>query len=264
MRNRNPHYGFTLIELLVVIAIIAILAAILFPVFAQAREKARQTSCLSNIKQITLGALMYMQDYDEAMCGERMGGGTGCVWPPPPSPNAGIVWTWRFAVTPYVSRTTDVNNPLGVWACPSMPPVWSLAVKEVDDDLKASYAVPEDTFWGCYGDAGVHTMPMASIDKPTQIILVAETRWSGAMVDAAFMAWAAYGGGNDEWLGYWHTGVSNWAFWDGHSKAMKASQTITLNADDCMWTHNIWPHGSPGSGPYTHMFDLANLMPDYR
>ena len=57
--------GFTLIELLVVIAIIAILAAILFPVFARAREKARQTSCLSNVKQIALGAMMYTQDYDE-------------------------------------------------------------------------------------------------------------------------------------------------------------------------------------------------------
>jgi prepilin-type N-terminal cleavage/methylation domain-containing protein len=57
--------GFTLIELLVVIAIIAILAAILFPVFAQAREKARQTGCLSNVKQIGLGIQMYVQDFDE-------------------------------------------------------------------------------------------------------------------------------------------------------------------------------------------------------
>ena len=62
---RKPTSGFTLIELLVVIAIIAILAAILFPVFAQAREKARQASCLSNEKQLGLALLMYVQDYDE-------------------------------------------------------------------------------------------------------------------------------------------------------------------------------------------------------
>src|SRR3954470_2379983 len=65
MRRRNQ--GFTLIELLVVIAIIAILAAILFPVFAQAREKARQTSCTSNLKQLGTGLMMYAQDYDEMM-----------------------------------------------------------------------------------------------------------------------------------------------------------------------------------------------------
>jgi prepilin-type N-terminal cleavage/methylation domain-containing protein/prepilin-type processing-associated H-X9-DG protein len=60
--------GFTLIELLVVIAIIAILAAILFPVFARARAKARQSACQSNLKQLSLGLLMYAQDYDERMC----------------------------------------------------------------------------------------------------------------------------------------------------------------------------------------------------
>ena len=65
--KRGERSGFTLIELLVVIAIIAILAAILFPVFAQAREKARQSGCLSNSKQIALGVLMYVQDYDEVV-----------------------------------------------------------------------------------------------------------------------------------------------------------------------------------------------------
>src|SRR5947199_9893970 len=64
-RDRTKPPGFTLIELLVVIAIIAILAAILFPVFAQAREKARQTTCLSNQKQLGTAMSMYLQDYDE-------------------------------------------------------------------------------------------------------------------------------------------------------------------------------------------------------
>lgn len=65
MNKRKSPSAFTLIELLVVTAIIAILAAILFPVFARAREQARKTTCLSNLKQIGLGTLMYVQDYDE-------------------------------------------------------------------------------------------------------------------------------------------------------------------------------------------------------
>ncbi|HLJ53881.1 MAG TPA: prepilin-type N-terminal cleavage/methylation domain-containing protein, partial [Chthonomonadaceae bacterium] len=65
MRHPRSCRGFTLIELLVVIAIIAILAAILFPVFARARESARKTSCISNMKQIGLAAKMYINDYDE-------------------------------------------------------------------------------------------------------------------------------------------------------------------------------------------------------
>src|SRR5579871_4069268 len=68
-RHATPNSGFTLIELLVVIAIIAILAAILFPVFVQARAKARQTACLSNMKQIGTGLYLYTQDYDEVLPG---------------------------------------------------------------------------------------------------------------------------------------------------------------------------------------------------
>src|ERR1700760_715372 len=91
--------AFTLIELLVVIAIIAILAAILFPVFAQAREKARAISCLSNLKQIGTGMMMYTQDYDENLCPPFVGA-TG--------PNA---QTWDRLVQPYLKNTAITQCP---------------------------------------------------------------------------------------------------------------------------------------------------------
>ncbi|MHB8997362.1 MAG: DUF1559 family PulG-like putative transporter [Armatimonadota bacterium] len=94
--------GFTLIELLVVIAIIAILAAILFPVFAKAREKARQASCTSNLKQIALALRMYAQDYDETNLPRR------------PSATAPTSQFWYGVIQPYV-KNTQVNQ------CPSYP-----------------------------------------------------------------------------------------------------------------------------------------------
>ena len=77
--------GFTLIELLVVIAIIAILAAILFPVFAKAREKARQTSCLNNVKQLTLAMMQYAQDHDERWPGALLPAPAPGTTPSPPT-----------------------------------------------------------------------------------------------------------------------------------------------------------------------------------
>ena len=95
--NQTKRSGFTLIELLVVIAIIAILAAILFPVFAQAREKARQTSCLSNLKQLGIAMMQYNQDYDETFTGSDYYG-----------------QGWAEAVYPYVKSA-------GVYKCPDDP-----------------------------------------------------------------------------------------------------------------------------------------------
>src|ERR1041384_7574575 len=124
MQHRKQD-GFTLIELLVVIAIIAILAAILFPVFAQAREKARQTSCLSNTKQIGTAFMMYIQDYDE---GHPMGWGyvpgTGWVpsnihgtppdWRPPTAFRiAAYPAQWANSIQPYVKNYNLEECPSG-------------------------------------------------------------------------------------------------------------------------------------------------------
>src|SRR6478672_5991246 len=112
MRKQN---GFTLIELLVVIAIIAILAAILFPVFARAREKARQTSCLSNLKQIGLAFLMYNQDYDETIRKAMIGGawfaGHGITDAEFSYPAQNFLAT-EFASWHYDRKTTLNNYPI--------------------------------------------------------------------------------------------------------------------------------------------------------
>jgi prepilin-type N-terminal cleavage/methylation domain-containing protein/prepilin-type processing-associated H-X9-DG protein len=107
MPRIQSRKGFTLIELLVVIAIIAILAAILFPVFAQAREQARKASCLSNCKQIGLAMQMYAQDYDENLPG----------WDYPAAHPLGRDWDWAIVVPlldAYVKSTK-------MWSCPSGP-----------------------------------------------------------------------------------------------------------------------------------------------
>ena len=140
-RRNNSARAFTLIELLVVIAIIAILAAILFPVFAQAREKARQASCLSNLKQIGNATMMYVQDYDETYYSHRINcnasGGTsaadvcpgytqdgtynGTVIEPyktlfntATDTNAAKRFYWIFLLQPYTKN-------YGVFKCPSAP-----------------------------------------------------------------------------------------------------------------------------------------------
>src|SRR5262249_25839839 len=104
--QRTRRSAFTLIELLVGIAIIAILAAILFPVFAQARERARMTACISNMRQIGSGLMMYVQDYDETFPYCRFHGADAML--------ATHAYVWRNALRPYLKS-------LDVLGCPSNP-----------------------------------------------------------------------------------------------------------------------------------------------
>jgi len=97
--------AFTLIELLVVIAIIAILAAILFPVFATAREKARQTACLSNQKQLALGIIQYTQDYDEYLPNGDSQTNQPTGW-------AGQIYPYIKSANVYVCPSDVTNNPV--------------------------------------------------------------------------------------------------------------------------------------------------------
>lgn len=108
---KRGRSGFTLIELLVVIAIISLLAAILFPVFATAREKARQSTCMSNMRQLSLGVLQYSNDFDDRLpYAVMVEGGIGTT-----AGNSGYRWYWQDAVYPYVKSA-------GVFSCPDTAP----------------------------------------------------------------------------------------------------------------------------------------------
>lgn len=186
MRARK---GFTLIELLVVIAIIAILAAILFPVFARAREKARQSSCLSNVKQLVLGVMMYAQDYDETLPGYHFVGS-------PTEYNQ-----WFEVIEPYVKNEQ-------IFVCPS--------------DSNADMSAGDPSYgWNyrfiSYGthNPGDPITTLGDFEKPAQTIL---------MADATQYYVRGPGTTNQS---YWpeprHNEGSNFGFADGHAKWHKSN-----------------------------------------
>jgi len=168
--------AFTLIELLVVIAIIAILAAILFPVFAQAREKARQTACLSNVKQISLGVQMYSQDYDELL--------------PVPGYNAQCRGRWQFQVFPYVKNEQIFTCPnlasapwrsgLSTYTCPASGPRPATAGLRLGQNDKGGYGwnyALQGNSGGALGSAldNAAGYSLAAIVKPADTIIIGET-----------------------------------------------------------------------------------------
>ncbi|MGE5532426.1 MAG: DUF1559 domain-containing protein [Bacteroidota bacterium] len=196
--------GFTLIELLVVIAIIAILAAILFPVFAKAREKARQSSCLSNTKQIGLALMQYAQDYDEKVPNHCRNGG-----------NVVTTDCWGWSIQPYIKNTQ-------VFTCPSAGNNTSTA--------------------GGYGwNIRLDRVSLGAITSPATTIAIADHLAPGDTIarSGGYLrapnccgagdtggATAGIPGSRCPLISFRHNAGANIAFMDGHSKWIQGAGAI--------------------------------------
>jgi len=248
MFRMSQKRGFTLIELLVVIAIIAILAAILFPVFAQAREKARQTSCLSNIKQIMTGVKMYTQDYDETSLWR---------WYMPNSGGAaGTYVGWTEVVLPYIKNQD-------IFYCPSAPKTVGAYGNPCGTNSKvvATYIYPSwlyYNYWNWFGTvmfAGFPDPNSADCPNPWQACLGAEFANSPAesiyLMEGYLINYYANAGNGPNPAGwpvtgsactigfstdttnqtYWrHSQGGTFAYCDGHAKWIKGSNWLTNNS----------------------------------
>jgi prepilin-type N-terminal cleavage/methylation domain-containing protein/prepilin-type processing-associated H-X9-DG protein len=200
--------GFTLIELLVVIAIIAILAAILFPVFARAREKARQASCQSNLKQIALAELMYVSDYDSRSHPPVIG------WVVPGS-GAACSTCFQGGETLHRQKQcgwSDSWKPLAayhksaqLWECPSRSACGSAAGQ-----------------WRSYGwNRGGENRKDSARNSPSNLVMFADTSREIAWIpinNTCCGSNAALQGPEPHFVGKIHNEGANIAFWDGHVK----------------------------------------------
>ncbi|GIV18363.1 MAG: hypothetical protein KatS3mg023_0114 [Armatimonadota bacterium] len=237
--------GFTLIELLVVIAIIAILAAILFPVFAQAREKARQSSCVSNMKNIGTAMLMYQQDYDEQFCPPMVGLGGSDRWDD--------TMTWDRLIQPYMKN-------LAILTCPSDQ--YSPTVTSRWGTVKRSYTMPGylGWCWFCGYDECVNTLrgnpifgcqysvPLAKAQYPALTVMVFER--DNCNTQGGEWNWCSVGDGTNEFA-YRHNSMSNVCFADGHVKAVKgdpANRRYHILPGHRCWEHGTATYGARFSG----------------
>jgi prepilin-type N-terminal cleavage/methylation domain-containing protein/prepilin-type processing-associated H-X9-DG protein len=177
--------GFTLIELLVVIAIIAILAAILFPVFARARENARRASCQSNLKQIGLGIAQYTQDYDEKLPGVIIRRFDA----------AGPYFAWPMMIMPYVKSAQ-------IFACPSSSTAPTTITTTPTDPPVSQGAYPN---YGMNIKTGAYNgISIASINNPAELLLIDDNGLAGAVTPIS-----SSGGYYTTWYDQADTGFAN-------------------------------------------------------
>jgi len=240
---KSASQGFTLIELLVVIAIIAVLSAILFPVFAKVREKARQTTCASNLKQIGLACIQYDSDYDEA-------------WVPFQNVVNNTWSPYYVLLDPYIKDPVSSTHAGGVWNCPSAPPYTGSAqhtytantIRVISNggcDATPITNIPVAGGTQCNGPYSETSNPGPTQDSmivfPSDAIVMVEDaqlwdQWDFAVADGV---WA---GGPVSLLFAGHTRHSNYLFADGHVKALNPIQTLAVadggTASDNMWSRN--------------------------
>lgn len=243
--QRTQNAGFTLIELLVVIAIIAILAAILFPVFAQAREKARQATCISNYKQDTLGILQYIQDYDEMMPQGivKFDAGGGAQWQQgyflaTPAPATATVSPneWANGIQPYVKNFAIYDCPsVNTWdpfQRPGGP--WGRIATTFNGDLQmypeAGILSPSDIILVWSGNLkngvpGYSTVnPQLNCPDPTQGCTYQPTANANGNCPTAnggsdvLIVYGSSAGPNPVWNDWVHTSGDNFGYVDGHVK----------------------------------------------
>jgi prepilin-type N-terminal cleavage/methylation domain-containing protein/prepilin-type processing-associated H-X9-DG protein len=220
-RRSMTRRGFTLIELLVVIAIIAILAAILFPVFAKAREKARQSSCLNNMKQLTLGMLQYVQDYDERFMACRYPNGIDYI--PSPITGSNVCPTWCECIYPYVKNSQ-------VYVCPSDSTARPSTFGTVGTNRGNVWSYGRNYGYFENTKATVNnSLTLAQFPQPAETIMLMETNNcnrggprgvvfpadGGTSVDPAIYAYSS------AMITWRHNDGLNLSFFDGHCKWMK-------------------------------------------
>lgn len=254
-QGRTVRAGFTLIELLVVIAIIAILAAILFPVFAKAREKARQTACLSNTKQIGIGIMMYAQDYDEVLVPRVIRMPTGVFHE---------ALSWRRNIFPYVKN-------VDVFKCPSNPLKDRIGRDSTDANLTLA-GVPlagAPRFALSYNANGQdatlapmqrsdqpNLLSLPSLTRPAELILVAEGTVDASELHLGRIQNLVGTGHRQLFAG--HSGFTNYVFADGHAKGFKPTATCGVNNTNNMWFNH--PDPTPCPVPLsTGTISLENL-----